>query len=140
MTGETTTVPAPEEESVWWAPEARRLDLQPPRHRGWRAGVPQLPTAGAAASTLFVDAAKGSDSAAGTLAAPLKTIQSAVDKLATGGGSVMLRAGMFFLTESVTIAHSGITIAPYQKEEVVVSGGVVSTQAICHCLRFRDRF
>ena len=107
---------APEPDSVWWAAEARRLDRQPPRHRGWRASVPPLPTA-EAGSTLYVDAAKGSDSAAGSLAAPLKTIQAAVDKLSSGG-SVLLRAGTFFLKESVTISHSGITIAPYQSEEV----------------------
>jgi len=122
MTGTLEEASAPEEGSVWWAAEVRRLDLQPPRSRGWRNGVPPLPAAEADA-TLFVDATKGTDTAAGTLAAPLKTIQAAVDKLTTGG-SVMLRVGTFFLSESVTISHSGVTIAPYQNEEVIVSGGV----------------
>jgi hypothetical protein len=91
----------------------------PPRHAGWRAGVAPLPTAEAEAASLYVDAVKGSDSAAGTLAAPLKTIQSAVAKAtAAGGALIFLRAGTFELASTVKITHSDITIAPYQQEEV----------------------
>jgi hypothetical protein len=129
MTGSISVVPDPNPESIWWAEEERRLDLQPKRHTGWREEVPLLPTeeeAGGAA--VYVDANKGSDSAAGTIGAPLKSIQAAVDKVgAAGGGSVFLRAGVFFLSQTVTISHSGVTIAPYQQEEVVVSGGVQIT-------------
>jgi hypothetical protein len=58
----------------------------------------------------------------GTIAAPLKTIQSGVDKLSSGGGSVLLRAGTFYLTDPVRINSSGISVTPYQREVVVVSG------------------
>jgi hypothetical protein len=125
MTGSISIVPDPNPESIWWAEEERRLDLQPKRHTGWREEVPVLPEEDVAGAATFVDTDKGSDSAAGTIDAPLKTIQAAVDKVGeAGGGSVFLRAGVFFLSKTVTIAHSGITIAPYQQEEVVVSGGV----------------
>ena len=66
----------------------------------------------------------GSDSAAGTEAAPLHTLGAAVAK-AAGGGAVVVRAGKFFLnsTLELTAAHSGISIAAYQGEHVTVSGG-----------------
>ena len=129
MTASLSVVPDPNPESIWWAEEERRLDLQPKRHTGWREEVPLLPTEEeTAGGAVYVDANKGSDSAAGTIDAPLKTIQAAVDKVGTaGGGSVFLRAGVFFLSQTVTISHSGVTIAPYKQEEVIVSGGVQIT-------------
>jgi hypothetical protein len=100
------------------------VDLQPPRATAWRDSVPRLEPK-AAAAVFYVDATKGSDSGAGTMGAPLKTIQAAVDKAATaGGGAVLLRAGTFYLKESVKISSSDISVSTYQSEHVVVSGGV----------------
>lgn len=44
-----------------------------------------------------------------------------------GGGTVFLRAGTFYINHTVQITHSGLSIAAYQNEEVVVSGGVALT-------------
>lgn len=124
-TGTVGRVPDPEPYGVWWAPEDRRLDQQAPRSKGWRASVPPLEPS----ASLYVDAAKGSDSAAGSIDAPLKTIQAAVDKASASASetSIYLRAGTFYLPASVVIKASGITIAPYQNEDVTVSGGVQLT-------------
>ena len=81
---------------------------------------------------LFVDAAKGSDSNAGTLAKPFLTIASALNaSRQTPHGIVdapiiQLRAGTFNLDRTLVLsaADSGLTIAAYQGEEAVLSGGV----------------
>jgi len=82
-------------------------------------------SAQAAATTLYV-ATNGSDSNAGTLAAPLKTIQKAVG-LVAAGGTIAIRGGTFTLTSNITIAKSGTSSAPitmtnYQGEHVVIDG------------------
>ena len=119
MTGTTPQIPDQRASDLPWAWVPQPHGALPPRHAGWRAGVAPLPTAEAEAASLYVDAVKGSDSAAGTLAAPLKTIQSAVAKAtAAGGALIFLRAGTFELASTVKITHSDITIAPYQQEEV----------------------
>ena len=87
----------------------------PPRARGLNArrrGVPELP---AAASALYVDAASGSDSGAGSKAAPLKTIGAAVAKaqsLPAPRTIFLTGASTHYLTETVriTAAHSQLTI------------------------------
>jgi hypothetical protein len=127
MTGTIKRTAGKHPDEIEWTFEPQRFDSQPKRSTGWRTGVPQLPKDSDTA--LYVDAAKGSDAAAGSLSAPLKTIGAAVKK-ASGGGTIYLRAGIFHLTETVEIMHSGITIQPYQgvngqSEEVTVSGGVV---------------
>ena len=107
----------------------RRFDQQQKRSRGRRpvSAVPPL-RAAAPASTLYVDASSGSDSAAGTLSAPLKTIAAAVAKAAALAAprSILLRKGTFYVKQTIRLgaAMSGTTIAAYQQEEVVVSGGV----------------
>jgi hypothetical protein len=83
------------------------------------------PQASAAATTLVV-ATNGSDSAPGTLAQPLRTVQRAVD-LARPGDSIAVRAGTYALTDNITITTSGtasqpITLAAYQGERVVIDG------------------
>ena len=78
-----------------------------------------------ASSTIFV-APGGSDSAAGTEAAPLKTPAAAVARAATSHATaVVLRAGKYFLnaTLALTQAHSGLRISAFQGEKVTISGG-----------------
>ena len=57
--------------------------LDPKRNTGWRASVPPLPTPGSG-KELYVDSTKGSDSAAGSVNAPLKSIGAAVAKAGAG--------------------------------------------------------
>ncbi|MEU0026784.1 right-handed parallel beta-helix repeat-containing protein [Streptomyces sp. NPDC006335] len=83
------------------------------------------PQASAAATTLVV-ATNGSDSAPGTLAQPLRTVQRAVD-LARPGDTIAVRAGTYALTDNITITTSGtasqpITLGAYQGERVVIDG------------------
>jgi hypothetical protein len=95
-----------------------------------RPGESQLPT-GAKGSpppdTLFVDATKGSDEAAGTEAAPLRTVGHAVELSAVGGGprTILLRAGTHYLatTLEITPKHSGLSIRPFPGESATLSGG-----------------
>jgi hypothetical protein len=79
----------------------------------------------AATATLYV-ATNGSDGNAGTVAAPLKTIQKAVS-LVSAGGTIAVRGGTYALTSNITIAKSGtsgapITLASYSGEHVVIDG------------------
>ena len=68
----------------------------------------------------------GADSAAGTEAAPLRTLGAAV-ALATKSHAeaVVLRGGKYYLnsTLKLTLAHSGLRIAAFEGERVIVSGG-----------------
>ena len=68
----------------------------------------------------------GSDSAAGTEASPLRTLGAAVG-LATKSHAeaVVLRGGKYYLnsTLELTLAHSGLRIAAFEGEHVIVSGG-----------------
>ncbi|KAK1979817.1 pectate lyase L [Colletotrichum cereale] len=77
------------------------------------------------AADLYV-APTGSDSAAGTLAAPLKSIQIAVDK-AIAGDTIYLRAGTYSPTANIQITKSGTaakpyTLTAYSNEAVVIDG------------------
>jgi hypothetical protein len=68
----------------------------------------------------------GSDTAAGTLAAPYKSIQVAVDK-AVAGDSILLRGGTYSPTKNIQVKKSGtssarITLAAYQTEVPIVDG------------------
>ncbi|CAE6430805.1 unnamed protein product [Rhizoctonia solani] len=68
----------------------------------------------------------GSDSAAGTLAAPLKSIQKAIDK-AVAGDTIYLRGGTYALTTNLQITKSGTasakyTLTNYQSEKVIIDG------------------
>ncbi|MET8076281.1 right-handed parallel beta-helix repeat-containing protein [Streptomyces sp. NPDC005303] len=83
-------------------------------------------TEASAAPTTRVVATNGSDSAPGTLAQPLRTIQRAVD-LARPGDTIAVRGGTYALTDNITIATSGtasqpITLGAYQGERVVIDG------------------
>ncbi|WP_405514130.1 right-handed parallel beta-helix repeat-containing protein [Streptomyces canus] len=83
-------------------------------------------TEASAAPTTLVVATNGSDSAPGTLAQPLRTVQRAVD-LAKAGDTIAVRAGTYALTDNITIATSGtasqpISLGAYQGERVVIDG------------------
>lgn len=76
-------------------------------------------------ATIYV-APTGSDSAAGTLAAPLKSIQTAVTK-AVAGDTIYLRGGTYALTANIQIKKSGTasapyTLAAYQSEVPILDG------------------
>jgi hypothetical protein len=63
----------------------------------------------------FADAAHGDDSAAGTETAPFKTVERAVEavrKEGQQGGTVTLRAGVFYMPKTLmlTAADSGLVI------------------------------
>ncbi|MEV0220662.1 right-handed parallel beta-helix repeat-containing protein [Streptomyces sp. NPDC050704] len=84
-----------------------------------------VPTQASAATTIVV-AVNGDDSAAGTLAQPLRTIQKAVDK-AKPGDVIAVRGGTYALTDNITITTSGtasqpISLGAYQGERVVIDG------------------
>ena len=72
-------------------------------------------------NALFV-APSGSDSAAGTSAAPLHTLGAAVAK-AAAGGTIVLRAGTY--RESLGIVSKRLTIQPYPHEQVWLKGSQV---------------
>ncbi|MFE2214297.1 right-handed parallel beta-helix repeat-containing protein [Streptomyces canus] len=83
-------------------------------------------TEASAAPTTLVVATNGNDSAPGTLAQPLRTVQRAVD-LANPGDTIAVRAGTYALTDNITIATSGtasqpISLGAYQGERVVIDG------------------
>jgi Right handed beta helix region/Protein of unknown function (DUF1565) len=83
-------------------------------------------TEASAAPTTLIVATNGSDSAPGTLAQPLRTVQRAVD-LAKPGDTIAVRAGTYALTDNITIATSGtasqpISLGAYQGERVVIDG------------------
>jgi parallel beta-helix repeat protein len=63
----------------------------------------------------------GSDSAAGTLAAPLATLGAAVSR-ATAGSTVVLRAGVYNQSVVIPASKTGITIQAYPREAVWFDG------------------
>ncbi|WP_030439135.1 right-handed parallel beta-helix repeat-containing protein [Actinoplanes subtropicus] len=75
------------------------------------AAVATVPSSADAATVTLYVATTGSDSNAGTLAAPLKTIQKAV-ALVAAGGTIAVRGGTYALTSTITIAKSGTAAAP----------------------------
>ena len=80
-----------------------------------------------AAASIFVDAAKGSDAAAGSESAPLKTVEAAIAKARKAAGApstIVLRAGTYYLKETLalTAADSGLTIESFSGEVAEISG------------------
>ena len=89
------------------------------------------------ADTLWVDAAKGSDDAAGTESAPLQTLKAAVKRI-PAGGMVLLKAGEYSSNGlgggSNRPYWTTIAAAPgVARDDVQIAGGRPSTQR----LRFR---
>lgn len=79
----------------------------------------------------LVVATNGSDSNPGTLAAPLATVQGAVD-LARPGDVIYLRGGVYRSTSQVRISKSGtedapITLASYPGERAVLDGSHIGS-------------
>lgn len=90
------------------------------------AAVTASPDGASATASPIVVAVNGDDSAAGTLDAPLRTIQEAVDR-AGPGDVVAVRGGTYALVDNITITTSGeasrpITLGAYQGERVVIDG------------------
>ena len=103
--------------------------VAPPQAVQPRAVAPAA-AAAAAATTVYVDAVSGSDSNAGTQAAPFATVAFAV--AAVRGmpqpAAVLLRgAGVHRITSTIvlTAADSGLTIAAFPGETPVLSSGRV---------------
>lgn len=103
-------------------PDSRKLPspVSPQRLRAY-----PTPTVG---GLIYVDPTTGSDAAAGSLAAPVKTLAHAqtlareVYKPAT----ILLRGGVYYLGETLALTpdDSGLTIQAYNGEHVVISGAV----------------
>ncbi|KAH8830350.1 polysaccharide lyase family 9 protein [Flagelloscypha sp. PMI_526] len=77
------------------------------------------------ATTIYVSPS-GSDSAAGTISAPLLTISAAVTK-AVAGDTIYLRAGTYSPTTNIQITKSGTasaryTLSNYNGEKVIIDG------------------
>ena len=88
---------------------------------------PVSSTAPGGGIALFVDFTKGSDSNAGSLSSPFKTVQAAVVAAANKPAvTVNLRGGTHYLSAAVQIsaANRGLTIQNYLGEVVTVSGAV----------------
>jgi hypothetical protein len=101
----------------------------------WEAPMGAPPATGG----IYVDAAKGSDTAAGTSSTPLKTIGAAVKKAtvllssdntqAAGKTTILLRAGVYHGCDgqgnvcALGAAQSGLTITNVRGEDVTVTGG-----------------
>lgn len=90
------------------------------------AGSAPYVAAAALPAGALVVATSGNDSAPGTLAQPLKTIQKAVD-LVQAGGTIAVRGGTYALTTNIQILKSGtssapITLTSYPGERVVIDG------------------
>jgi hypothetical protein len=62
----------------------------------------------------------GSDSGAGTLASPYKTIQQAANAATQSGDRVFVRDGTY--RETVTVQGSGVSFQPYNNEAVTITG------------------
>ncbi|KAH7311071.1 pectate lyase L [Rhexocercosporidium sp. MPI-PUGE-AT-0058] len=86
-----------------------------------------LISANAAFSATLYVSPSGSDTAAGTMTAPYKSIQVAVDK-AVAGDTIFLRAGTYSLTTNIQIksksgtASAPITLSSFSGEKVVIDG------------------
>lgn len=112
------------------APEkASGCSVSPPAGMGVEGGSRFGPSfAGLAGGVSFyVDPVSGSDSAAGSLAAPVRTIPAALvlaRGVGTAGTTIVLRAGTHYLTATIALsaADSGLTITQYPGEAAWVSG------------------
>jgi hypothetical protein len=121
----------PSEPPSWGYDKAYALpSTNPPRSKGWRAGVPQLTPAAGAASEVYVDFVKGVDTNDGSKASPFKTIAAAVAHSASSPAprTIYLESsGTHYVSAPITLssAHSGTTITSSDRDiGAVVSGGL----------------
>jgi len=77
-------------------------------------------TAAASVSKTVTVATNGNDHAAGTVSAPVRTVQEAITRLG-GGGTVDIRGGRYYQKVDLTGA-TGITVEAYQHEHVILDG------------------
>jgi hypothetical protein len=91
------------------------------------AAMGPLAAPAVAAPRTLVVAVHGSDSASGDVAHPLATVQAAVDRLRRGG-VIRLRHGVYHQRFTLDGVH-GITVEPYRKERVVLSGAGLTPAA-----------
>lgn len=90
-----------------------------------------VPAAGAPA-TFYIDALRGSDAAAGTLAAPFLTLTrglAATRAAAPTPGTLVLRGGTFYLPAPLELdgRDSGLTVQAFAGEDAWLSGGQLLT-------------
>lgn len=75
----------------------------------------------------FYVSPKGNDSAEGTLSHPLKSIQTALERIketnSPQSAEIILRAGTYEQAATIEINRDNISIHPYQDERVIISGG-----------------
>ncbi len=84
--------------------------------------APVAASAGAApAERVLVVSPHGSDNAAGTASAPLKTIQTAVNRLSSSGGVVELEQGVYHQRIKL-IGVDSVTVEPYRGQHAILSG------------------
>ena len=129
---------SPRAEALSWGVRARRKSIASASALALVTGLvafpgsasaATLPARGATVGTAnyavpagaIVVSPSGNDAAAGTLAAPLKTIAKAVTK-ATSGKTIVLRAGTY--NETANITATNVTIQAYPKEAVWMDGSV----------------
>jgi hypothetical protein len=87
--------------------------------------VRTAPSGSVSAAVIYYVSTTGLDVNPGTLSAPFRTIQSAVN-VAAPGDTILVRGGRYAETVRITRAgQSGrpITVAPYQSENVTIDGG-----------------
>jgi hypothetical protein len=106
---------------------------------GSTSRMPSFPLPPSGSHVLYIDPSAGSDASAGTLGAPLLTLQAALASVratraaaglaatASPTAYLVLRAGTFFETLALTRADSRVTFQAYPREEVFLSGGVPLT-------------
>lgn len=102
----------------------------------WQSAAEMDRLRSAGRTEIFVDASKGSDSAAGTMANPLKSLAAAVNMSRLSNHSIsdapliQLREGAYYLADTIYLSKqdSGLTISAFKSdsgfEAVTLSGGV----------------
>ena len=108
------------------SPEAANCSLALPLHLDETKSRFALFDSPAATAMYYVDATKGSDSNAGTMDKPFKSIAHAVQvsRSASSPTTILLRAGTFYLNKTIELGpeDSGLTLQNYNGEEVWISG------------------
>jgi hypothetical protein len=86
------------------------------------------PATADAAPRVLVVSPHGSNSNAGTAAAPLRSIQVAVRRLGASGGRVELRGGTYHQRVHLVGVH-GVTIRPFRHQHAILSGAGLTPPA-----------
>jgi hypothetical protein len=93
-----------------------------------RARARRAAPSAVAASEVYIDGVRGNDGAAGTLAAPLRSLAAGVARARTlpRPATVFVRSATYRLSETLELcaADSGLTIAAFEGEAAWVSGTV----------------